>query len=289
MRPTRDGWAHYLRRLATVAAGGDPGPDADVAASPRQTLAPLSSQSRNRVAEMTQVLARRRRVIRALTVQTTSARASRRRSCSPKGCRKAGSPRRFGPWAVGAALALADRDLRHFRRFHADHPDHLRRARSSSAGDGVVVAVLLVFIVMEVMKLRAARKAARAGSRLHTRLVVLFSLVAAIPALFTAVIATVSVEWAINPAFMRNVAAFINESPAPHRSSIASRNASRCCATPISPPAISRALRSLLKENREVFQNYLDARARALSFSVGGDRHDRGRDHHRLRRLPTGR
>ena len=40
----------------------------------------------------------------------------------------------------------------------------------------------------------------------------LFSLVAAIPALVTAVVATVSLEWVLNPAFMKDVGAFISES-----------------------------------------------------------------------------
>ena len=79
-------------------------------------------------------------------------------------------------------------------------------------GDGLVVVILIILISIELARLSAARRAARAGARLHIRVVALFSLVAAIPALVTAVVATVSVEWAINPRFMRDVAAFINES-----------------------------------------------------------------------------
>ena len=119
--------------------------------------------------------------------------------------------RRFGPYAVGAAVALSVATFVIFAGVTPILPTNAV-VLGILVGDGLVVATLVVFILMEVAKLRAARKAARAGSRLHTRLVVLFSLVAAIPALFTAVIATVSVEWAINPAFMKNVAAFINES-----------------------------------------------------------------------------
>ena len=78
-------------------------------------------------------------------------------------------------------------------------------------GDGLVVVILIVLISMELARLRAARRAARAGARLHSRFVALFSLVAAIPAIITAIVATVSVEWAINPRFMSDVAAFINE------------------------------------------------------------------------------
>ena len=79
-------------------------------------------------------------------------------------------------------------------------------------GDGLVVVILIILISMELARLRAARRAARAGARLHSRFVALFSLVAAIPAIVTAIVAAVSVEWAINPRFMSDVAAFINES-----------------------------------------------------------------------------
>ena len=79
-------------------------------------------------------------------------------------------------------------------------------------GDGLVVFILIILISMELARLRAARRAARAGARLHSRFVALFSLVAAIPAIITAIVAAVSVEWAINPRFMSDVAAFINES-----------------------------------------------------------------------------
>ncbi len=82
------------------------------------------------------------------------------------------------------------------------------------AGDALVVLIVLALIVMELRRLRAARRAARAGARLHSRVVTLFSLVAAIPALVTAIVATVSVEWAINPAFMRNVGVLSKEAGA---------------------------------------------------------------------------
>ena len=134
-------------------------------------------------------------------------------------------------------------------------------------GDGFVIVTLCVFIGMEVQKLRAARKAARAGSRLHTRLVVLFSLVAAIPALFTAVIATVSVEWAINPASLRNIPAFINEAGSSSQLYRESQCQSLLRDAELIAGDLSRAS-PLLKDHREAYQNLLDARARALSFSV---------------------
>ncbi len=174
--------------------------------------------------------------------------------------------RRIGPWAVGAALALAVATFVIFAGFTPIIPTTYV-VLGILVGDGVVVAVLLVFIVMEVQKLRAARRVARAGSRLHTRLVVLFSLVAAIPALFTAVIATVSVEWAINPAFMRNVSAFINESGASSQLYRESQCQSLLRDAELTAGDLSGAA-ALLKNNRDVFQTYLDSRAKALNFAV---------------------
>ena len=174
--------------------------------------------------------------------------------------------RKFGPYAVGAAVALA---IATFVIFAGVTPILPTNAVVFAllGGDGIVVAILLVFIFMEVAKLRAARKAARAGSRLHTRLVVLFSLVAAIPAFFTALIATVSVEWAINPAFMKNVAAFINESSASSQLYRESQCQSLLRDAELTAMDLARAT-PLIKSNHELFQNFLDARATALSFNV---------------------
>ena len=174
--------------------------------------------------------------------------------------------RRIGPWAVGAALALAMATFVIFAGFTPIIPTNAV-VLTILGGDGLVVLVLLVFIVLEALKLRAARKITRAGSRLHTRLVLLFSLVAAIPALFTAVIATVSVEWAINPAFMRNVSAFINESGASSQLYRESHCQALLRDAELTAGDLSNAA-TLLKSDRTGFQNYLNQRARALNFAV---------------------
>ena len=117
----------------------------------------------------------------------------------------------FGPIAVGGALVLALATFVIFAGFTPIIPTP-GVVLILLGGDGLIVLCLLVLIGLELRRLRAARRAARAGARLHNRVVALFSLVAAIPALVTAVVATVSVEWVINPAFMKDVAAFLSES-----------------------------------------------------------------------------
>ena len=119
----------------------------------------------------------------------------------------------FGPIAVGGALVLALATFVTFAGFTPIIPTP-GVVLILLGGDGLIVLCLLVLIGLELRRLRAARRAARAGARLHNRVVALFSLVAAIPALVTALVATVSVEWVINPAFMKDVASFLSESGA---------------------------------------------------------------------------
>ena len=118
---------------------------------------------------------------------------------------------RFGIVVVGAAFVLALATFLVFAGFTPIIPT-ATVVLTLLLGDGLVVVILIILISMELARLRAARRAARAGARLHSRFVALFSLVAAIPAIITAIVAAVSVEWAINPRFMSDVAAFINES-----------------------------------------------------------------------------
>ena len=118
--------------------------------------------------------------------------------------------RGFGPFAVAAGLLLSIATFVIFAGFTPIKPT-TEVVLWLLFGDAVVVVIVLSLIVIELTRLRAARRASRAGARLHTRVIALFSLVAAVPAFVTAIVATVSVEWAINPAFMRNIGDFVQE------------------------------------------------------------------------------
>ncbi len=134
-------------------------------------------------------------------------------------------------------------------------------------GDGLVVITLIVLISIELSRLRSARKAARAGARLHSRFVALFSLVAAIPAIVTAVVATVSVEWAINPRFMSDVAAFINE--ANQATQLYRESQCRALLRDVDLTAgdIARSA-MLLRAAPEEFKGYFSSRAKTLGFAA---------------------
>ena len=172
----------------------------------------------------------------------------------------------FGPIAVGGALILALATFVVFAGFTPIIPTN-EIVLGLLGGDGIIVVWLLVLIGIELLRLRAARRAARAGARLHNRVVALFSLVAAIPALVTALVAAVAVERVINPAFMKDVAAYIKESG--ELSQVYSET--QCQAllreADLTANDLSQAAR-LVRSDPNLFQGFLNARARALGFSA---------------------
>ncbi len=177
-----------------------------------------------------------------------------------------GPTARYGLVAVSAAFVLA---LATFVVFAGLTPI-LPTANVVEAllfGDGLVILVLLLLIGIELNRLRTARRAARAGARLHSRFVALFSLVAAIPAIVTAVVATVSVEWAINPRFMTDVAAFINE--ATQATQLYRESQCRALLRDVELTAgdIARS-ELLLRSDPTQFRNYFASRSKTLGFSA---------------------
>ena len=135
------------------------------------------------------------------------------------------------------------------------------------AGDGLVVIILIILISVELARLRAARRAARAGARLHSRFVALFSLVAAIPAIVTAIVATVSVEWAINPRFMSDVAAFITESN--QATQLYRESQCRALLRDVELTAGDLARSGmLLQADPAQFKEYFSSRAKTLGFNA---------------------
>jgi two-component system nitrogen regulation sensor histidine kinase NtrY len=173
---------------------------------------------------------------------------------------------RFGIVVVGAAFILALATFLVFAGFTPIIPT-ATVVLILLVGDGLVVVILIALISMELARLRAARRAARAGARLHSRVVALFSLVAAIPAIITAVVAAVSVEWAINPRFMSDVAAFINES----NQATQLYRESQCRAllrdVELTAGDISRSS-LLLQSDPTQFNDYFGSRAKTLGFAA---------------------
>ena len=173
---------------------------------------------------------------------------------------------RFGPLTVAASLLLA---LATFLIFAGLTPIIPTQpvVLTLFAGDALIILVLLVLIGLEAGNLIKERLAGRAGARLHSRVVVLFSLVAAIPALVTAVVATVSLERVIKPAFMQDIGAFIAETGRATELFRDSQCRSLMRDAELTAATLGRSAR-LLQSNQDLFKEYLSGQARALSFNV---------------------
>ena len=172
--------------------------------------------------------------------------------------------RALGPYAVGAAMALALVTFVIFAGLTPIVPTNFV-VLSILGGDALVVLILLVLILLELGQLRKARRAARAGARLHSRVVALFSLVAAIPAIVTAVVATVSVERAINPDFMKNVANFVADGGAAAQLYRESQCQGLLRDAQLTARDLGRGAK-LLQTDPKLFQDYLNERAKILEF-----------------------
>jgi two-component system, NtrC family, nitrogen regulation sensor histidine kinase NtrY len=173
---------------------------------------------------------------------------------------------RFGPIAVGAALLLAIATFVVFAGFTPVIPTPIV-VLSIFCGNALIIFVLLVLIGLEARNLIVAGRAGRAGARLHTRVVTLFSLVAAIPALVTAVVATVSLERTLNPVFMKDIKSFINETAEASHLYRESQCRSLLRDTLLTASDLAQSAR-LLQSDRGLMHDYLTSRAQLLGLSV---------------------
>lgn len=73
-------------------------------------------------------------------------------------------------------------------------PDNFLVTTSALVINGILAIILLVLIGREVAKILRSRKKGRAASRLHVRIIVLFSLVAATPAIIVAIVAGITLD-----------------------------------------------------------------------------------------------
>ncbi len=173
---------------------------------------------------------------------------------------------RFGPLAVGAALLLAVATFIVFAGFTPVIPTPAV-VMAIFGGNALIILTLLVLIGLEARNVIAARRAGRAGARLHSRVVALFSLVAAIPALVTAVVATVSLQRGLNPVFMKDIRAFISETTQATYLYRESQCRSLLRDTALTASDLSQSA-PLLQSDSSLMHDYLTKRAQALGFTV---------------------
>lgn len=129
------------------------------------------------------------------------------------------------------------------------------------------VFVLIGVIARELWRVFQARRRGRAGSRLHIRIVTLFSVIAAVPAILVAVVASVTLDRGLDRLFSRQTHSLIENSL------IVADAYRREHAQIVRADTIATALelaraKPLFDQNREQFRQFLNAQAAIRGLPV---------------------
>jgi two-component system nitrogen regulation sensor histidine kinase NtrY len=132
-----------------------------------------------------------------------------------------------------------------------------------------ILCILLVFIFVlaEAYALFSARRAGVAGADLHVRIVGLFSIVAAAPALLMAWVGSVTLERSLNPAFMQDGRGFVQNTIEAANLFRAGQCTSLIHEARLTASDLDRA-RPLFEFDRSVFRDFFTSRARFLGFTA---------------------
>ncbi|MGB7258355.1 MAG: PAS domain-containing sensor histidine kinase [Pseudolabrys sp.] len=124
---------------------------------------------------------------------------------------KTGETRVLGPIAVGLALLSAFVTFVVLADFTPISPTHyvVVTLLLTNAATGLL---LLAIIGREVWQVVQSRRVGRAGSRLHIRIVGLFSIIAAVPAILVAIVATVTLDRGLDRLFSTRTRSAIENS-----------------------------------------------------------------------------
>ena len=124
---------------------------------------------------------------------------------------KRGETRILGPLAVGLALLSAFATFIVLADFTPLSPTH-DVVVSLLAANAATVVLLLAVIVRDVWQVVQARRTGRAAARLHVRIVGIFSLIAAAPAILVAIVASVTLDRGLDRLFSTRTRSAIENS-----------------------------------------------------------------------------
>jgi len=173
---------------------------------------------------------------------------------------------RFGPVVVTCAVLASIGTLLVFADYTPITPTN-DVVLGLFVGNLIIILVLLGLILVEVMRLVAARRKQAAGARLHIRIVTLFSMIAAAPAILIAIVGSITLERSLNPAFMQDVRGFVYNTAEAARLFRESQCRSLLQETRLAAFDVSRAL-PIYNTNKQIFEEFFNSRARYLNFSV---------------------
>ncbi len=173
---------------------------------------------------------------------------------------------RFGPVVVTFAVLLSISTLLVFADYTPITPTN-NVVIGLFVGNLAIVLILLALILVEVWRLVVARRKQAAGARLHIRIVTLFSMIAAAPAILIAIVGSITLERSLNPAFMQDVRGFVYNTAEAARLFRESQCRSLLQETRLAAFDVSRAL-PIYNTNKQIFEEFFNSRARYLNFSV---------------------
>ena len=173
---------------------------------------------------------------------------------------------RFGPVVVTCAVLLSIGTLLVFADYTPIAPTN-DIVIGLFVGNLAIILILLGLILAEVWRLVAARRKQAAGARLHIRIVTLFSMIAAAPAILIAIVGSITLERSLNPAFMQDVRGFVYNTAEAARLFRESQCRSLLQETRLAAFDVSRAL-PIYNTNKQIFEEFFNSRARYLNFSV---------------------
>ena len=173
---------------------------------------------------------------------------------------------RFGPVAVSGAVLLAMGTLLIFADFTPITPTSGVVA-SLFLANFVVIIMLIGLMIAEIWRLVSARRQQAAGARLHIRIVALFSGIAAVPAILIAVVGSITLDRSLNPAFMQDVRGFVYNTAEAARLFRESQCRSLLQESRLAAFDLAPAM-PFFGNNRQIFDEFFNSRARYLNFSV---------------------
>ena len=173
---------------------------------------------------------------------------------------------RFGPLAVVLAIVVAVITFAIFTGFTPIAPDNAV-VQILFIANALIILILLCLVIGEGIYLWRQWRAQAAGAGLHIRIVALFSIIAATPAILMAIVGSVTVERSLNPAYMQDVRGFVLntvEAADLVRQSECGNllREARLIALDID------SRRSIFDSNRSFFKDYITSRIKALNFET---------------------
>ncbi|MGO4705235.1 ATP-binding protein [Microvirga sp. 2MCAF38] len=133
--------------------------------------------------------------------------------------------------------------------------------------NGALILVLLGVVAWQAKKLMRERRAGTAAAGLHVRIVGLFSLVAVLPAILVAVVATVTLERGLDPWFTGSIKDLMTNTVEIARAYRENQCRSLARETQLMAADLNRA-KVLYDADRKVFHDFLNSRALFLGFPL---------------------